>query len=76
MVGGYTVQTPVPWRVQTHLDAVGKHENAWGVAHVGAAFPDGVQVLEELGWLLVLRTHLDHLQQHIHSHGSRDLYTH
>lgn len=47
-----------------HLDVVSKHQDAREVAHLGTLCLglDGGQVLEQLGWLLVLRAHLHHLR--------------
>lgn len=46
----------------TDLDPVGKHEDAWGVPQPFCCSLDGSQVLQQLGRLLVLCTHLHHLQ--------------
>jgi len=45
-----------------HLDAVGKHKDTRGVAHGGGLLLDSLQVLGQLGRLLVLSTHLHDLQ--------------
>ena len=42
---------------------VGKDEDAGRVAHALRRLPDALQVLLQLGRLLVLRTHLHHLHK-------------
>lgn len=56
-----TASIPAVW---SHLDSVCKDQHAWWVALPLSCCLDGCKVLQQLGGLLVLSTHLNHLHSY------------